>query len=776
MIKKNIKEFYLILLYKMSTTYFCELCKKSFTQKNDYTRHINKKSPCISMSQIQELTHKKDNKIHSKKQLHSLFNYILDLLRDSETITGDKALKEIAKFLSLRLIEPQILNNEININDYNYDLSDFSDVISVQTHNKEKLILISRFSNISKEREEDIPLLMKYLWEYILSVHPKTKNIFVKGNNFSIKNQSTYKKIIDKLTTFQFEEIESDILGEAYEEIIQYIMTGKVLGQFFTPLKVRELMTIMINPQLKVDGTIETIFDPAMGTGGFLISCLKHITEQSKLKNIPINWDFVSNQGIGGREIELDTYQLSVSNMLISSGKMFNSLENGDSIRNPITNLYDIILANMPFGIDGLIYDEILHPLRNEYIPIKTNSSVPLFLQAIISILNMNGRCAVVLPNGKDLHSKSVELIAVREYLMKTCDLKEVIYLPPVFTKTTINTCIFYFYKKRNGCDVLKSQVKYSKVQKETDRIYNFSKIHQTTKVKFYDYNPETEIKTLLTEVPIEEISINNYSLDHFDYLKVKENIYGNTIAIKTLKQLCKFLPKSKRPASYGEKQGQYPFFKSSMKITSFINEADYNEESIIFGDGGEPNVNYGLHFSASDHCYILQNYDKNIVILKYIYYYLINNLEDLRKLYTGVAIKNISKENILNIKIPLPSLEKQNEVVDYCEENDRIIRQRELDNEETKKQSRLLIANIIQKQVEEEVEQEEEEQEEEEQEEEEQDEQEEEVEEVEEVEQKQEEEVKDEEQEEEEIKIKNKRKLKKCKKILIEEEKEEEK
>ena len=67
-------------------------------------------------------------------------------------------------------------------------MSDFSDVISVQTHNKEKLILISRFSNISKEREEDIPLLMKYLWEYILSVLPVLTISFIFQNLLKDKN------------------------------------------------------------------------------------------------------------------------------------------------------------------------------------------------------------------------------------------------------------------------------------------------------------------------------------------------------------------------------------------------------------------------------------------------------------------------------------------------------------------------------------------------------------------------------------------------------------
>jgi type I restriction-modification system DNA methylase subunit len=96
---------------------------------------------------------------------------------------------------------------------------------------------------------------------------------------------------------------------------------------------------------------------------------------------------------------------------------------------------------------------------------------------------------------------------------MKTCDLKEVIYLPAgTFTHTTIKTCVFYFIKKREGKDALETNIKVSKItQKETCREYKFSKTHQTTKVHFYDYNPDNDIKHELIEggVSIDELSKN---------------------------------------------------------------------------------------------------------------------------------------------------------------------------------------------------------------------------------------------------------------------------
>jgi len=125
---------------------------------------------------------------------------------------------------------------------------------------------------------------------------------------------------------------------------------------------------------------------------------------------------------------------------------------------------------------------------------------------------------------------------------MKTCDLKEIIYLPSgIFTNTSIKTCVFYFIKKKEGKDVLETKIKMSKTQKETGRDYKFSKTHQTTNVKFYDYNPYEDVKNLLVEVPIEKIANNSYSLNYTEYIKEEneEEKYDDSIIVKTLGEVC---------------------------------------------------------------------------------------------------------------------------------------------------------------------------------------------------------------------------------------------
>jgi type I restriction enzyme S subunit len=654
----------------MSKKYDCELCGKHFDQKCDYEKHKSKKSPCVSIEKIGEILKKKDEVTDNKTSLTNLFKSCLDILRDGhDLLTGDKALRNLAYLLDLKLLESQI-GKEIDFDSYDkYDFSDMDD--SVVEHNKKRLLHCVKFSNLAKEKEDNIPNMMSNLWKYILSQHPKTKNIFVKNKSFDISHQSTYKKLIKKLDEFDFENIGSDILGDAYGSVVAENMKGETLGQFFTPHKVTKMMVELTDPKIKKDGKIETMFDPAMGTGGFLISSIRHMQEQSKLQKIKLDWEFIANGGICGREADQDTYQLAISNMLISSGHMFNKLEKGDSIRNPITNKYDIVLANPPFGIKGLEYSEIEDKMRDEYMPIKINSAVPLFLQAIIHMLNINGRCAVVLPDGQELFSKNNALSSVREYLMKTCDLKEIIYMPAgIFTHTSIKTCVFYFIKKKDGKDILKIDVKKSKTTgKESKRDYKFSKTHQTSRVKFYDYNPETNAKYQLIEVDIKDLEENNYSLNYTEYIKdEKEDEKYDDIIFEKLDNICEInfgtrIVKSKNT------DGDYPVYGSGrdMFTTSSFNREGYN---LLIG-----------RFALSEQCVRLVNQKlylndsglsikpkKDTLLHQYLGYYIYLNQNIVYKCARGTAQKNLDMDKFKKIKIPIPSLEKQKEIVEYLD------------------------------------------------------------------------------------------------------------
>ena len=134
--------------------------------------------------------------VETKARLSTIFKSCLNILRDSEGLTGEKALRNMSYLLILKLIEPHI-GNEIDMDTYPFDFSYMVDEI-VEDH-RTKLLKYVRFSNLSKASNDDIPNIMEFLWNDILSVHPATKNIFLKGKKFDIQHQATYGKLNNKL-------------------------------------------------------------------------------------------------------------------------------------------------------------------------------------------------------------------------------------------------------------------------------------------------------------------------------------------------------------------------------------------------------------------------------------------------------------------------------------------------------------------------------------------------------------------------------------------------
>ena len=62
-----------------------------------------------------------------------------------------------------------------------------------------------------------------------------------------------------------------DVLGVAFELLVNQEMKGD-MGQYFTPLQVISMMVEMLGPKIG-----ETVCDPAVGSGGFLIYAMRHV-------------------------------------------------------------------------------------------------------------------------------------------------------------------------------------------------------------------------------------------------------------------------------------------------------------------------------------------------------------------------------------------------------------------------------------------------------------------------------------------------------------------
>lgn len=134
------------------------------------------------------------------------------------------------------------------------------------------------------------------------------------------------------------------------------------------------------------------------------------------------------------------------------------------------------------------------------------------------------------------------------------------------------------------------------------------------------------------------------------------------------LGEVLKDLGKGRRPASFADFNGEYNFYKSSLEIYK-CTAYDFDTEAIIIGDGGTANIHYYKgKFSATDHAYIFEKLNDEIS-LRYIYFVIRNNLNLLQAGFKGIGLQNIAKKFIKEqVKIPLPPLEIQKQIVSECE------------------------------------------------------------------------------------------------------------
>ena len=702
-------------------TYKCELCGMIMNKKNDYDKHKASNIPCTSNDAIQNVNIGDTTRI-AKDSIKQLLSRMLDILRDSESITGGYAMRQLHKLLTLRMIKPIVIGAKpkIKLTCGNYE--------DISIEYRDILESCIDFDKLSEVVDNELLQTIKDLRYCILKDSICFGDMF--SEPFEIKNTSTYRKLFNMLRDFPFEKIGHDIFGDVYEQILSTTMTGRDFAQFLTPSTLRDFMVKLVDPQFNNDGTFETIIDPTMGTAGFLISSYRYLHSKAKENGVEINENFIANVGLNGCEIVADTYGLAQSNILVNTGTISYKCVRQDSIRNPIKGQYDIVLANPPFGVKGLDYDNILFDPdavgfnKYDYIPIRSSKASVIVLQICIHLLKIGGRCAIVMPYGGQETNSAGDFAKIREYLLRSCEVHAVINNVSkdggnIFEYAGPNTCIIYFTKKAepfvyvdidgvkqydtNNC-VLIPQYRQQRKKNVLPTFLGFAAnpyICHTKEIKFQTLNIYTKTgrveiddkETLI--VPVSEILQNGCV---FSPMKYRKNVYvGNIGNISTMK-LGDLIELKNGTFNTSEKtdNGNIPFYNCSIdgKIGTHHTESfDYSEYIILIRAGGSKdnptsvNTGIGKVFYitgkiAAHHgiCALIPKTD--IIMVKYLYHFLDLNKQKIANIatyFTGIG--KIKTDDILEFPISVPSLETQQIIVTRCddlqsliEENKKII------------------------------------------------------------------------------------------------------
>lgn len=322
--------------------------------------------------------------------------------------------------------------------------------------------------------------------------------------------------IIDELDLGDYEE--SHAFGEIYESILKELQSAGSSGEFYTPRAVTDFMAKMINPQIG-----ERVADFACGTGGFLTSWLNEL--KGKIETTEDQEKYATS--IYGIEKKPFPYTLCITNMLlhdIDVPQVFhdNSLTK-DVLNYTDRDRFDVILMNPPYG--GHEKNEVKNHFPSD---LASSETADLFMAVIMYRLKVNGRAAVILPDGFLFGTDNAK-VALKKKLLSEFNLHTVIRMPhSVFAPyTSITTNILFFDRTGPTTETWFYRLDMPEGYKNFSKTKPMKLEHFAPAIEWWsDRKPITvDGFDQAMSYTVEEIAARNYNIDLCGYPHEEEEI-----------------------------------------------------------------------------------------------------------------------------------------------------------------------------------------------------------------------------------------------------------
>ncbi|MGE3152331.1 MAG: N-6 DNA methylase [Nitrospiraceae bacterium] len=277
--------------------------------------------------------------------------------------------------------------------------------------------------------------------------------IFNKSQNKFQDPAKLRRLIVDLIDREDWSAMSADVKGDAYEGLLQKnaedVKGGA--GQYFTP---RPLIAAMVDCVAPKPG--ETICDPACGTGGFLLAAhdyvVKHNPNLTKLQKKKLK-----EETLKGYELVQSVVRLCAMNLLLHGigSQEDEPIEAADSLASDPGERFNLVLTNPPFGKkssytvvgqEGEVSKERETYERDDFWATTSNKQLN-FVQHVKTILAVNGRAAVVVPDNVLFEGGAGE--TVRRKLLHDCDAHTLLRLPTgLFYAQGVKANVLFFDKK----------------------------------------------------------------------------------------------------------------------------------------------------------------------------------------------------------------------------------------------------------------------------------------------------------------------------------------
>lgn len=262
--------------------------------------------------------------------------------------------------------------------------------------------------------------------------------IFTKAQN-KIGSPAHLSKVIEMIDEEEWLSLDVDTKGAIYEGILEKNGQDKKsgAGQYFTP---RALIKAMVDVTAPKVG--ETVCDPACGTGGFLLAAFDYMWKSAKDSK---SRKILRERTLTGYDITPLVVTLASMNLYLHDVSTVTSpVKCQDSLESPSKALYDVILANPPFGTRpaGAVN---IQSLRTDFFASTSNNQLN-FLQHIMLSLKVGGRAAVVLPDNVLFEGGAGETI--RRKLLGDYNLHTILRLPTgIFYAQGVRANVLFFVR-----------------------------------------------------------------------------------------------------------------------------------------------------------------------------------------------------------------------------------------------------------------------------------------------------------------------------------------
>jgi type I restriction enzyme M protein len=276
-------------------------------------------------------------------------------------------------------------------------------------------------------------------------------------------------KVVQKVATMDLHPstISNYEMGLVFEELIRRFAesSNETAGEHFTPRDIVRLTTSLVfmedDEVLRDDGIIRTIYDPTAGTGGFLSSGMEYVHE--------LNAGAVIRAF--GQELNPESYAICKGDMLIK-GQDVSRIKLGNTLSEDqlVTDRFDYMLSNPPFGVDWKKIEEKIKSEHNEKgfdgrfgpgLPRVSDGSL-LFLMHLLSKMRdydendsdrNGGRIGIIL-NGSPLFTGGAGSgeSEIRRHILESDLLEAIVALPTdMFYNTGISTYVWVLSNKKTA-------------------------------------------------------------------------------------------------------------------------------------------------------------------------------------------------------------------------------------------------------------------------------------------------------------------------------------